>query len=182
MDKKKNEEEAIEKDSFTDNLADDMPKEQISGESGESVSEETEVDKWRDSYMRLAAEYDNYRKRTVKEKADLIKNGGEKILVGLLPVIDDFQRALETVESAKDLDSVKKGIELIYAKFMNFLQQNGVKPIETDQEFFDEDKHEAVAVIPAQNEAQKGAVVDSVQKGYTLHDKVIRHSKVVVAN
>jgi molecular chaperone GrpE len=175
-------------DNFADNLADDMPKEQMDEEFQEETSEfadntaEDELAQLKDSYLRLMAEYDNYRKRTGKEKVELIKNGGEKVLIGLLPVVDDFQRALETIEKATDLDAVKEGVELIYQKFLSFLQQNGVKPIELTGEDFDADLCEAVAILPAQDEAQKGKVIDNLQTGYTLNDKVIRHAKVVVAN
>lgn len=175
-------------ENFADNIADDVSKEQTMGETGEKDLDEKadnlaeELDKLNNSYLRLMAEYDNYRKRTIKEKAELIKNGGEKVLVGLLPVADDFERALQTVETAKDIDAVKEGIELIHNKFMNFLQQNGVKPIESLNEPFDDELYEAVAAIPATSEKQKGKVIDNIQTGYTLNDKVIRHAKVVVAN
>jgi len=174
-------------DCLADNLAGDMPKEQIQEEIPEKEQEITdntadELAKLKDSYLRLMAEYDNYRKRTVKEKADLIKNGGEKVLLGLLPVMDDLQRALDNVEKAKDLDALKEGILLINQKFTTFLQQNGVKAIEPVGELFDADLCEAVATIPAQEEEQKGKVIDNLQTGYTLNDKVIRYAKVVVAN
>jgi molecular chaperone GrpE len=181
-------ENKIEKeDNFADNLADDMPKEQFDEESPEENSETTdnaseELEKLKDSYLRLMAEYDNYRKRTIKEKADLIKNAGEKTLVGLLPIVDDFQRALENIDNAKDLDAVKEGVDLIYQKFLSYLQQNGVKAIETLGEPFDADLHEAIATVPAQDEEQQGKIIDNLQTGYTLNDKVIRHAKVVVAN
>jgi molecular chaperone GrpE len=177
---------------LADNLADDMSKEQVqekNPENTDNVSEmpeepdaSEELEKLKDSYLRLMAEYDNYRKRTIKEKADLIKNGGEKILTGLLPVVDDMQRALETINKATDLDAVKEGVDLIYQKFLSFFQQNGVKPIETIGEPFDDDLHEAVAIVPAQEEDLKGKIIDNIQTGYTLNDKVIRHAKVVVAN
>jgi molecular chaperone GrpE len=181
---------------FADNLADDMPKERIQEENQEENTEATdnvseipeeldvseELEKLKDSYLRLMAEYDNYRKRTIKEKADLIKNGGEKILVGLLPVVDDIQRALENIDKAKDLDAVKEGVDLIYQKFLSFLQQNGIKAIKTTGEPFDADFHEAIATVPVQEEDQKGKIIDNIQTGYTLNDKVIRHAKVVVAN
>ncbi|GHV55814.1 protein GrpE [Bacteroidia bacterium] len=173
---------------FADNLAEDMPKEPVQeGDSEETaepadITAEDELAQLKDSYLRLMAEYDNYRKRTIKEKAELIKNGGEKVLIGLLPVLDDFQRALETIDKAKDLDAVKEGVNLISLKFLSFLQQNGVKPIEAIGQEFDPDLYEAIATIPAQDEKQKGKVIDDVQTGYTLNDKVIRHAKVVVAN
>ncbi|MDR2691168.1 MAG: nucleotide exchange factor GrpE [Dysgonamonadaceae bacterium] len=173
----------------SDNSADDMSKElteeagceEENTESTDNVSEELE--KWKDTYVRLMAEYDNYRKRTIKEKAELIKNGGEKTLIALLPVIDDFERARQTLETAAaDMEAVKEGVELIYNKFQAYLQQNGVKVIDTREQTFDADLHEAVAMIPATEESQKGKIMDTVQTGYTLNDKVIRHAKVVVAN
>lgn len=173
---------------LSDNLADDMSKEQVEETScGEENAENTdnmseELEKWKDTYIRLMAEYDNYRKRTIKEKADLIKNGGEKTLIALLPVIDDFERARQTLETATDMEAVREGVELIYNKFQAYLQQNGVKVIDTQEQTFDADLHEAVAMVPATEESQKGKIIDAVQTGYTLNDKVIRHAKVVVAN
>ncbi|MCS2954375.1 nucleotide exchange factor GrpE [Bacteroides thetaiotaomicron] len=134
----------------------------------------------KDKYLRLSAEFDNYRKRTMKEKAELILNGGEKSISSILPVIDDFERAIKTMETAKDVKAVKEGVELIYNKFMAVMAQNGVKVIETKDQPLDTDYHEAIAVIPAPSEEQKGKILDCVQTGYTLNDKVIRHAKVVV--
>ncbi|MCD8041469.1 MAG: nucleotide exchange factor GrpE [Tannerellaceae bacterium] len=133
-----------------------------------------------DSYLRLMAEYDNYRKRTLREKADLIKSGGESALSNLLPVVDDFERALQNIRTAEDVNAVKEGVELIYSKFMSYLSQQGVKPIEAVGKPFDTELFEAVAIIPAPEEDMKGKVLDAVQTGYTLYDKVIRHAKVVV--
>jgi molecular chaperone GrpE len=176
-----------QEENLSDNLTDNMPKEQLPEEtmeenagSSDNVSEE--LAQLKDTHLRLLAEYDNYRKRTLKEKTDLIKNGGEKVLVGLLPVADDFQRALENIEKSSGLDAVKEGVELIYSKFVSFLLQNGVKPIEAAGEPFDADLHEAVATVPVADEEQKGKIIDNLQTGYTLNDKVIRHAKVVVAN
>ena len=138
------------------------------------------IEEQKDKYLRLSAEFDNYRKRTMKEKAELILNGGEKSISSILPVIDDFERAIKTMETAKDVKAVKEGIELIYNKFMATLAQNGVKVIETKDQPLDTDYHEAIAVIPAPSEEQKGKILDCVQTGYTLNDKVIRHAKVVV--
>ena len=144
----------------------------------EKAQEEIEAQK--DKYLRLSAEFDNYRKRTMKEKAELILNGGEKSLSSILPVVDDFERAIKTMETATDVNAVKEGVELIYNKFMAVLAQNGVKVIETKDQPLDTDYHEAIAVIPAPSEAQKGKILDCVQTGYTLNDKVLRHAKVVV--
>jgi molecular chaperone GrpE len=189
---KHNEQECPEKeqdwaDNFADNASKEQVEESISGEEEAENSEDTdnvseELAKLKDSYVRLMAEYDNYRKRTIKEKAELIKNGGEKTLIALLPVIDDFERARQMLETATDIEAVKEGIELIYNKFMSYLQQNGVKTINTQKQAFDADLHEAIAMIPATEESQKGNIIDTVQTGYTLNDKVIRHAKVVVAN
>ncbi len=139
-----------------------------------------EIEEQKDKYLRLSAEFDNYRKRTMKEKAELILNGGEKSLSSILPVVDDFERAINTMESATDVNAVKEGVELIYNKFMAVLAQNGVKVIETKDQPLDTDYHEAIAVIPAPSEAQKGKILDCVQTGFTLNDKVLRHAKVVV--
>ena len=138
------------------------------------------IEEQKDKYLRLSAEFDNYRKRTMKEKAELILNGGEKSISSILPVIDDFERAIKTMETAKDVKAVKEGVELIYNKFMAVMAQNGVKVIETKDQPLDTDYHEAIAVIPAPSEEQKGKILDCVQTGYTLNDKVIGHAKVVV--
>lgn len=133
-----------------------------------------------DKYLRLSAEFDNFRKRTLKEKAELILNGGEKAIVSFLPVLDDLERALENMGKATDVAAVKEGVDLIYQKFLKTLAQNGVKPIETAGQALDTDYHEAIALVPAPDEEEKGKIIDCVQKGYTLNEKVIRHAKVVV--
>ena len=139
-----------------------------------------QIEEQKDKYLRLSAEFDNYRKRTMKEKAELILNVGEKSISSILPIVDDFERALKNMETATDVAAVKEGVELIYNKFMSVLGQNGVKVIETKEQPLDTDYHEAIAVIPAPNEALKGKILDCVQTGYILNDKVIRHAKVVV--
>lgn len=138
------------------------------------------IEDQKDKYLRLSAEFDNYRKRTMKEKAELILNGGEKSISSILPVIDDFERAIKMMESATDVNAVKEGVELIYQKFMAVMAQNGVKAIETKGQPLDTDYHEAIAVVPAPSEELKGKILDCVQTGYMLNDKVIRHAKVVV--
>ena len=138
------------------------------------------IEDQKDKYLRLSAEFDNYRKRTMKEKAELILNGGEKTISTILPVVDDFERALKNMETATDVAAVKEGVELIYNKFMAVLAQDGVKVIETKDKPLDTDYHEAIAVVPAPDKALKGKILDCVQTGYTLNDKVIRHAKVVV--
>ena len=131
-------------------------------------------------YLRLSAEFDNYRKRTLKEKIDLTKSAGESILVNLLPVMDDFDRAVKMMEDAEEISAIKEGVDLIYNKFIEFLKQNGVKEIESNNCEFDTDLHEAITKIPAPDKSMKGKVVDVIQKGYYLNDKVIRYSKVVI--
>lgn len=138
------------------------------------------IEEQKDKYLRLSAEFDNYRKRTMKEKAELILNGSEKAISNILPIIDDFERALKNMETATDVAAVKEGVELIYTKFMSTLAQDGVKVIDTKEQPLDTDFHEAIAVVPAPDEALKGKILDCVQTGYTLNDKVIRHAKVVV--
>lgn len=139
-----------------------------------------EIEEQKDKYLRLSAEFDNYRKRTLKEKAELILNGGEKSISSILPIIDDLERALTIMEKATDVNAVKEGIELIYNKFISILAHNGVKVIETKDQVLDTDYHEAIAVVPAPSEEQKGKILDCVQTGYLLNEKVIRHAKVVV--
>ena len=133
-----------------------------------------------DTYLRTLAEYDNYRKRTLKEKADLIKTGGESVLISIIGVVDDMERGIKATSDSQDIDAVKEGIELIHSKFQSFLKQNGLSEIETEGKAFDTDHHEAIATIPAPEESLKGKIIDCVQKGYCLHDKVIRFAKVVV--
>ena len=134
-----------------------------------------------DKYVRLAAEYDNYRRRTLKEKMELIKNGGEDVFRSILPVIDNFERALKAIEESSDIDAVKEGIELIYSNFTDFLKQKGIVEIETKDKTLDTDLHEAVAQMPAKDEESKGKIIDVIQKGYKMNDKVLRFAKVVVA-
>ena len=133
-----------------------------------------------DKYLRQVAEFDNYRKRTIKEKAELIKNGGERAIESILPVLDDFDRALANMAKDENAAEIMTGVELIYNKFTGILKQNGLQKIETEGADFNTDFHEAIAIIPAPNEALKGKVLDCVQAGYTLNDKVIRHAKVAV--
>ncbi|MBE6269058.1 MAG: nucleotide exchange factor GrpE [Bacteroidales bacterium] len=133
-----------------------------------------------DKYLRQAAEFDNYRKRTLKEKAEIIKNGGERVIESILPVLDDFERALTTMQKNEEAAIYLTAVELIYSKFVKILEQNGLKKIETKDQAFDTDYHEAIAMVPTPDESLKGKVLDCVQTGYTLNDKVIRHAKVAV--
>ena len=139
-----------------------------------------EIAKAKNDYLFLRAEFDNFRKRTLKEKSELLINGGERAFKGLLPVIDDFERAIGAFATTNDLDSIKQGIELIYNKFTKYLNDNGVKKINAKGNEFDTDYHEAMTLIPVEDDEQKGKVIDVIEEGYTINDKVIRHSKVVV--
>lgn len=158
------------------------PKEENGKEEQDRKIEETEqkLAEMNDKYLRLSAEFDNFRKRTLKEKMELVKSAGEQILEKILPVMDNFERALKSMETAEDVPALRKGVELIYAHFKDFLSQQGVKEIECLHANFDPELQEAVTKIPAPSEDLKGKVVDCVQKGYVLHDKVIRFPKVVV--
>ena len=133
-----------------------------------------------DKNLRLMAEFDNYRKRTLKERSELIKTAGESILVNMLPLVDDFERGKKAMETSEDIQALKEGIDLIYNKFVAFLLQNGVKAIPTENQNFDTDLHEAITTFPAPTEELKGKIIDCVSKGYTMNEKVIRFSKVVV--
>ena len=139
------------------------------------------LEKEKKEYLFLAADFDNYRKRVLKEKAELLKNGAEKTLLGLLPIVDDFERGLAATKDAEDAASVREGMELIYNKLVKYLSDNGVKEMDTKQgSDFDADLHEAIATIPAPAEDLKGKIIDTTQKGYMINDKVLRHAKVVV--
>lgn len=144
----------------------------------ESLKSQLENEK--KEYLFLRAEFDNYKKRTLKEKADIIRNGAESAMRGILPIIDDMERAISAMANTDDAQAVKEGIDLIYTKFKKYLEQNGVKEIATNGEDFDTDFHEAIAIIPSPDEKQKGKIIDTTEKGYTLNEKVIRHAKVVV--
>nr|WP_297167742.1 nucleotide exchange factor GrpE [uncultured Dysgonomonas sp.] len=178
-DTNKNEElESLENDlnieDVTNEQIDDIDQEKESANLAENL--EKKFEDLNDSYLRLHAEFDNYRRRTMKEKADLLKTGNEKAILGVLTIVDDFERALPNIP-----DDAREGVELIYNKFLNFLAQNGVKEIEALGETFDTEKHEAITTVPAQSEDQKDKIIDCIQKGYTLNDKVIRFPKVIVA-
>lgn len=140
----------------------------------------TQVKEWQEKYIRLSADFDNFRKRTMREKMELIKNASEDTLVSILPIIDDFERAIKAMENAAEVNAVKEGVELIYNKFKDTLLQKGLKAIEAQNQEFNTDLHEAITKIPAPEETLKGKVVDVIQKGYTLNDKVVRFAKVVV--
>ena len=141
---------------------------------------EAQVEKEKKEYLFLMAEFDNFRKRTLKEKSEIIKNAGENVLKGLLPIMDDFERGIKAAENSPEADSVKEGVKLIYNKLQKYLNQNGVKEIDPSDDTFDTEKHEAISVVPVPDEDKKGKILDTVEKGYTINDKVLRHAKVVV--
>lgn len=144
--------------------------------------EETQaaLDKEKKEYLFLMAEFDNFRKRTLKEKSEIIRNGAEVAMKGLLPVVDDFERGLAAIKDSDDASSIKEGMELIYNKFIKYLQQNGVKVMETEGADFNPDYHEAIAMVAVDDKTRKGKIIDTVSKGYTINDKVLRHAKVAV--
>lgn len=145
------------------------------------AEEKEKVEKEKKEYLFLMAEFDNFRKRTVKEKSEIIRNASESVLKGLLPIVDDFERGLSAVKDTTDAESVKQGMELIYDKLIKFLEQNGVKAIESTGADFDPEFHEAIAMVPVEDEAMKGKVIDTPTKGYTINgDKVLRFAKVAV--
>ena len=139
-----------------------------------------EIADLKDKYLRSVAEFDNYRKRTLKERAELILNGGEKVITAVLPVIDDMERAIENGRKTDNPDVLREGMELIHQKLLKILEAQGVSLIDTDMADFDTDMHEAVAMVPGMGDDKKGKVIDCLQKGYKLNDKVIRHAKVAV--
>lgn len=146
----------------------------------ELESTQAALEKEKKEYKFLLADFDNFRKRVQKEKAELLRNGAEKAMAGLLPIIDDFERGLEATRTVGDAEAVREGMELIYNKFVKYLEQNGVKSMESTGADFDADIHEAIATIPAPSPDLKGKVIDTTQKGYMINDKVLRHAKVVV--
>lgn len=159
-----------------DNSADEMTAEPTIEEQLEAAKKE--VEQYKDKYLRAVAEFDNYRKRTLKEKAELLLNGSEKAVCAFLPILDDFERAI--ADKTEDVNAIKEGMQIIFNKFNKTLESLGVKKIETEGKDFDVDFHEAVAMVPGMGDDKKGKVVDCVQTGYQLNDKVIRHAKVAV--
>ena len=156
----------------------ETPKESTVEEQLEKAREE--ISELNDSLLRKMAEFDNYRKRTLKEKTELILNGGEKTITAILPVLDDMERAMKNMQTATDVAAVLKGVELIYKKFISILEHQGVKAIDTKDADFNVDLHEAIAQLPAPNSEMKGKIIDCTLTGYTMNEKVIRHAQVVV--
>jgi len=144
------------------------------------AQEKEKLEKEKKEYMFLMAEFDNFRKRTVKEKSEIIKNASETVLKGLLPIVDDFERGLAAIKESEDADAVKEGMTLIYNKLVKFLEQNQVKAIDSNGQTFDPELHEAIAMVPVEDESLKGKVIDTPTKGYTINDKVLRYAKVAV--
>lgn len=174
-------EEAVINDDFAGETEDTQAEQEVNTLENQLVELQAQVEKEKKEYLFLAAEFDNYRKRTLKEKAEIIKNGGENVLKGLLPIVDDFERGLKAAESDSDAKSVLEGMTLIYNKFVKYLESMGVKEMNSTGEPFNSDLHEAIAQVPAPTEDMKGKVLDTVQKGYMINDKVLRHAKVAVA-
>lgn len=172
------EEETVASDSVVED--DTTASETAAEEKTPLETAQEEIEQLKDKYLRSVAEFDNYRKRTLKEKAELILNGGEKAVQAILPVIDDMERAIENGQKTDDPEVLREGMDLIYHKFMKALESLGVKKIETEGADFDTDMHEAVAMVPGMGDDKKGKVIDCLQTGYQLNDKVIRHAKVAV--
>ena len=160
----------------TDNSAEEKTTELTVEEQLEAAKKE--VEQYKDKYLRAVAEFDNYRKRTLKEKAELLLNGSEKAVCAFLPILDDFERAI--ADKTEDVNAIKEGVQIIFNKFNKTLESLGVRKIETEAKDFDVDFHEAVAMVPGMGDDKKGKVIDCVQTGYQLNDKVIRHAKVAV--
>ena len=188
-DKKDNKPDVQDEDVRNDNIEGDVRQE--ASEEAVPLSEEerlaaenedlkTQLEKEKKEYLFLMAEFDNFRKRTMKEKSEIIRNSGEKVFKGLLPVVDDVERALKASESSDDADAMREGMRLIYNKLRKYMEQNGVKEFDPDDKDFDADRHEAISAVPVPDEAQKGKILDTVEKGYMINDKVLRHAKVVV--
>lgn len=180
-----NEDIVDENEVVADDLAGDSESTQAEEETdtleNQLVKLQEEVEKQKKDYLFLAAEFDNYRKRTLKEKAEIIKNGGENVLKGLLPILDDFERGIKAAASDSNSESMLEGMKLIYNKLVKYMESLGVKEMISNGEPFDADFHEAIAQVPAPSEDMKGKVLDTVQKGYMINDKVLRHAKVAVA-
>ena len=195
--KRKNDDEIVNEE-YDENLeepmADEENKQEEADAGQESEKELTETErlqaeldkakadlaKEKNDYLFLRAEFDNFRKRTLKEKSELLINGGERAFKGLLPVIDDFERAITALATTDDIASLKEGITLIYNKFNKYLSDNGIKKIDSKDADFNTDYHEAMTLFPVDNDEKRGKVIDVIEEGYTMNDKVIRHAKVVV--
>ncbi|MDE6409675.1 MAG: nucleotide exchange factor GrpE [Muribaculaceae bacterium] len=177
--------EAVVVDDVNPTPAEDQTAEEVVAEGAVEAEDEVaklkeELAKEKKEYLFLMAEFDNFRKRTLKEKSELIRNAGESAFKGLLPIVDDFERALKATENSEDAGSIREGMELIYKKLKKYMEQNGVKEMNPEEKDFDADRHEAISAVPVPDENLKGKILDTVEKGYTINDKVLRHAKVVV--
>ncbi len=190
---KKQKEQEVSEENQHDNTSEHIGKEKKKNKDEVKKSEKekyedtindlgTKLTETNEKYLRLYSEFDNYRKRTSKERIDLSKTASEEMIINLLPVLDDFERALKAIEPNEQINALREGVDLIYNKLQLVLTQKGLKAMESIGNLFDPDLHEAIAQIPAQNEESKGKIIDEVEKGYYLFDKVIRYAKVVVAN
>ncbi len=168
-------------DDFAGDTEDTQAEQEVNTLENQLVGLQAEVEKQKKEYLFLAAEFDNYRKRTLKEKAEIIKNGGENVLKGLLPILDDFERGIKAAETDTNAESMLEGMKLIYNKLVKYMESMGVKEMNSTGEPFDAELHEAIAQVPSPSEDMKGKVLDTVQKGYMINDKVLRHAKVAVA-
>ncbi len=175
----------VEVDDVNSTPEENSEAEEIVAEEGVSLEKENEdlkqkLDKEKKEYLFLMAEFDNFRKRTLKEKSELIKNAAESTFKGLLPIVDDFERALKASENSVDASGMREGMELIYKKLVKYMEQNGVKEMDPEDREFNADRHEAISAVPVPDPDAKGKILDTVEKGYTINDKVLRHAKVVV--
>lgn len=179
-----NNEEAVDLNQNTNKDEANEPQEQPQATEEDNSTEEEKItqqlEELKDKYLRTVAEFDNFKRRTLKEKTELILNGGEKAITAILPIIDDMERAIENAHKQECVDAVEEGWELIYKKLLSTLEGMGVKKIKVENKDFDVDFHEAVAMVPGMGDDKKGKIIDCVQTGYTLNDKVIRHAKVAV--
>ena len=172
------EEQKADEATSTEEASEELTPEEAARREIAELKEKLEKEK--KEYLFLMAEFDNFRKRTMKEKSEIIKNAGEKVFKGLLPVVDDMERGLKASENATDVESVREGLELICNKLKKYMEQNGVKEFDKDDDVFDADRHEAISAVPVPDENLKGHILDTIEKGYTINDKVLRHAKVVV--
>lgn len=173
-------EAASETENMTDQDIENAEMSEIDRLAKELADEKLKVEKEKKEYLFLMAEFDNFRKRTLKEKSDIIRNANEQAMKGLLPIVDDFERGLEATKGVDDPQAIREGMEIIYNKFVKFLEQNGVKAMESTGAEFNPDMHEAIAMVPVDDQNLKGKVIDTPTKGYMINDKVLRHAKVAV--
>ncbi len=173
-----NEQVQAENEQSQEEKTEEQPAEKTDAEK--LAEAEEEIAALKDKYLRQVAEFDNYRKRTMKEKAELILNGGEKVMQALLPILDDLERALDNIGKSDNVETLREGVDLIFSKLQKALAGQGLKRIETDGQDFNTDFHEAIALVPVEENEKKGKIIDCVQSGYLLNDKVIRHAKVAV--